>query len=536
MKHPLFPRFVALAALLLATVLSMLAFADPTILETKSHDARPCAARVQRFKTTPRVEGEGMNKVIVINDAVEALGTGQCGVGTEIAIGGGMRSLLKVIAITPTGERLEGDSRIALEGKPVQTIITQHQLKNETWEQTWNNVGITGGAAPSPTPDCQAKNAAGRFKLPSCAEDCQQKFWRWGFWVTNYNVDGSADFGQHQGIAVVGNEFIIDPRFPHADGKKGTWEREGAADYQKELAKPRNTTVEVAALCDSSQSNFRLIYNHGRTIALQAVAWDGYSTPPIKELRSITVGPVTHDKWSNTTDPASLRQKATTDCLLQIKDGFCDSVCGNCSSVIPSGFGATGTVDAKYEIKNQNTQFTVDETRHLVPSMTKYVQGKRPNSKDPMWGDVLGNPLYYLDPFTHCVSPAVTDPQQAVTSKIAISLGNKRVITGLFGHNSNTDAEAEFEHFLSCEKDPFVETRRPTSESPLACSACGQRETRNGKPIQFPCVMKSNTAASTWTRIEDLHSIDSEADRLGAGAAEGTPPICLTNGEPVKGM
>jgi len=400
-----------------------------------------------------------------------------------------------------------------------------------------NAVITVAEAGLKPPSECTEKDEAGNYKMTSCSETCQMKFWRWSFWVTNYNVDASAGAGEHQGIGIFGYEYHFDSRFPPSSGIARTWEKEATSkgDFLKQISNPDHGGVQDSALCNSNHTIFRLIYNHGRTVANEAAYWDAFTVPPMTRLNTFTAGPLAHKQWSKAEDPDSERQAAASSCMRQIKDGFCDSVCGNCSYVIPLGLG-TGDYDENNEIKYQRTQFTVEEEWAGIKSKTRYYQGRGPGG-DPQWGfSSLGKPIQYPDPFTHCFSPTNSTVQQALTSRFTWGTLKQRVITGAYGHNSNSDAEAEMLHFESCAADPIAEVKRASSKSPNACEACGVPATKNGKPIQFPCIMNTNTAREKWARTDGLHNIDSEAEGLGTSPAEGQPPICLTNGEPVRGM
>ena len=118
-------------------------FAQRTF-ETKSVEAHPCYNKHFRYDTTPRVEGEGKDKVVIVHDGMTSFKDGFCSVVTEMDIGGGRSSLRKVILVTESGERIEGGSGIRLEGRAIRTIISEHGFYRESWEHVWDNVGIAG--------------------------------------------------------------------------------------------------------------------------------------------------------------------------------------------------------------------------------------------------------------------------------------------------------------------------------------------------------------------------------------------------------
>jgi hypothetical protein len=417
--------------------------------------------------------------------------------------------------------------------------------------------------------ECKEKDEDGNYTIDMCDPKCAKKFWRFSLWVTNYNVDGSAGAGEHQGIGLFGHEYLFDERFTAADGNRRAWdqtdsddkfiaaiaklydldgEQAGGDKFIAAISNPDNELVEAAAFCEVSKTNFKLIYNHGRTLANQAAYWDFYSDPPMTRLISFTIGPLNPDQWQNASAPGMVKRTAAEKCVRQIKDGFCDSVCGNCSYVLPLGLGV-GDFDTDHKIQHQREQFKIQETWAQKTYQVSYYQGKDPIWGDPTWGDGRGHDgpvVSYADPFTHCYLHDATGAQQALLSRFAWGNFDERVITGLFGHNSNTDAEAGYQHFAACAQDPVGTAGMSAGTPPLACNACGVPETANGKPIQYPCVMNRNTAREKWSRevlvsglpvrTDGLHNIDSEAAGLGSSPSKGSPPVCLTNGQPVRGM
>jgi len=420
---------------------------------------------------------------------------------------------------------------------PVEIKFSAKGLQNLA-DESWGiaNVVVDGASKQERSQDeCDEESSV-------CSLNCRSKFWRWSFWVTNYNVAGSFGKGQHQGIGVFGYEYVFDPRFPTSSGKKPIWEKASSSGFGKKISYPDHSAVKSAAICSQRQIFSRYIHNHGRTVAAVKVARKrrlegdilrtNLNDIPIKRLSTFTVGPLDYKQWNDSKNSNVKRQTAATPCVRQIKDGYCDSVCGNCSYVLPAGLGV-GNRDRNNEIKYQRTQFTILERWANITSQTRYYQGKL-DSGSPIWGkNILGTPVEYDDPFTHCFSPTSNVTQQALMSKFGWLGRNTRVITGLYGHNSNTDAEAGFQQFHACATDPIAELNRASNVSPEACKVCGIPEIQNNKPIQFPCIMNRNTARAKWERTKELHNIDNED--VGK-IPKRKWPVCRTNGQPVRGM
>ncbi len=366
----------------------------------------------------------------------------------------------------------------------------------------------SGGATDEP--DCEARRG-GDFAVPMCAEECTMKLWRWSFFATQYVVAKTATLGRHQGIGTFGFEYSYDPRFPWNHGRPQPWKNQ-QDKFRGKLADPGMREVDDAALCDFQQLHERLIYNHGRTLAKRA--------DTIKRLASVELGPAEWARYRNPQSGFSRRVDAVGDCMAAITDGYCDSVCGNCSYVLPED--AIGTIDTENAIDEQAAQFPVPEGD---PRQVVYYVGGRKADASPetaRWGM-----SHYKDPYTHCRGPRSGEPTQALSSKKGWFGGNERRIIGRFGHNSNTDAEAEYTQFVSCESAPRT---KPT----VACGICGfRRDTVNHEPSQWPCLDGGNTAQRDW--IRNTRGPSTSDPDLGRDPPE-RPPICRTSGKPVWGM
>jgi hypothetical protein len=105
------------------------------------------------------------------------------------------------------------------------------------------------------------------------------------------------------------------------------------------------------------------------------------------------------------------------------------------------------------------------------------------------------------------------------------------VLSGRFGHNSNTDAEAELRAFRAC-----VDGRDGMAE---ACAACGNT-TEVGR--QDPCGARTNTADSIWTETSSATSgglrVEDKLDviRDPHAGTQLEQPVCAWGKFPVHGM
>lgn len=169
-------------------------------------------------------------------------------------------------------------------------------------------------------------------------------------------------------------------------------------------------------------------------------------------------------------------------------------------------------------------------------------QGK--NQGDAIWKNwkVVDNPVSigdryinkkFKDPFTHCYDKEAAYPPHPtqMISTILQWAGNQsisdfedraRVVTGMYGHNSNTDADAELYQFESCGKNP---TTKPES----ACDKCGNPR---GKNVQWPCLDRTNKAEAKWHITDGMHNVDDSK----LGSLPGKAPKCANTQYKVRGM
>ncbi len=377
---------------------------------------------------------------------------------------------------------------------------------------------------------CDTKKA-GQYVLDACSPKCVKKFWQWKMLASNYKVPRTWRFGEHQGIAILGNEYHYDPRFREDSGIEKPWLKEDpfirpvTRPADDESASRAIADISSDALCFHKLIHKNMIRNHGRTLAtslegetISALEFGDNSQAeiPATVMGVISVGPLDYKQWEKPDNEKIVRKSEVDSCLRNITDGYCDSVCGNCSYVLPER-GA-----ALFEITGSTVEFNREESLTGGLNNVDYVRGG--NRASVKWGDDE-----YKDPYTHCVSMGSNRGQQALSNMAIFLTGQSRIVTGLWGHNSNTDAEAEYQQFHACRRDPNV-----VKDS--SCNVCGTPRTivKNGKtiPTQFPCVDGTNKAKTSWARFDAVHNIDNSS----IGNFSSKPPMCSFSDKPVHGM
>lgn len=491
-------------------------------------------------------------------------------------------------------------------------------------------VGLDCDETPGdPACDCEALDEAGEYVLGPCAAPCVEMTYRHSLWVTVYNVSGTLGYGEHQGLGVIGYRYEHDPRFSDAGGIALPWRQAdgnawvveapvaeadqfsmrtmapGGEHYEDAVLVPEDEedlypgethplvpvvdphpVLDGAALCDVPEQVLDArFYNHGRTLAERVPnhEWDSFfgrrDLIPLELLASIEVQQDRHGDITGAGHPEDL-----ATCLDVLDDGFCESRCGNCSYVMPTGFTGTpfAAPDPGWQIQGipaaSNGPYQIGGGGGPVPARVNYsavedgrtvwyVGGSswgRPDetsgygpadwpdpdgvAMDPdAWMSVAGCdheggdgiPDEWEDPFTHCVDAAAIFGSQ-------IPASFPRFVSGRWGHNSNSDAEAVLRHFTDCGDDPVM-AADPTWWNEHTCSACGApRWSTAGDPVQAPCQDTTHTATSYWESAPGLHDIE-DLD-LGKRTAVGPErvvtsrmsevpdPICRWSGEPVFGM
>lgn len=335
--------------------------------------------------------------------------------------------------------------------------------------------------------------------------------------------------------------------------------------------------IDHAALCEVPEvvTDDRY-YNHGRTLAERVPnhEWDSFFARrdliPLRQLGVIEAEEASAD--------------TVASCLAILDDGFCEQVCGNCSYVMPTGFsgtpfpgtdpenqiagipaGSTGPhqVDGAGSSVAARVNYSAMEAGHTVyyvggsswgrpDEVSEYTPGNWPDpdgvildpgafmsvaGSDGSGGDAV--PDEWTDPFTHCLDPTANDGSQ-----IPASL--PRFISGRWGHNSNTDAEATWRQFQDCASDPVAAVALQHVNA-NACAVCGvPGQNVAGQLAQMPCVDDTHTATSYWELAGGMHNVDDlDLGRFTAVGPERTPtqrmsevpdPICGWSDEPVFGM
>ena len=378
------------------------------------------------------------------------------------------------------------------------------------------------GPGCSATPSCDDKDSSGKPCLAACRPECQTKYDHYGFWVTPYEVGNTQDWGRHQGIDILGLQLAYDERFPLSDHAellaKMSWpERPSFPGAPPDVVDKmmKDGAFRPYAMCmPPSLTVDHPLYNHGRTM----------SKDPDHAASRIEIGSIAANAgqpaWSDRQSfaPGGGKWKeAMTSCMTAIPDGYCDTMCGNCSYVLPSASLALpriGDWSDKGNLVWGNGGCEGDESVFGGPGMMS-----RPS--------ILGNPL--PNPFTHCAWQGC-----AVYSYEAPSIDSfwsqTAVASGRYGHNSNTDAEAAFLAFQAC-PSPSADTVASI------CKACG-----NGVERQRPCADGTNTAASYWTRTARdftgplFYDVVTPVRDPMAGKAAPTPPQCRWGNFLVHGM
>lgn len=481
----------------------------------------------------------------------------------------------------------------------------------------------------NPACDCEARDANGAFVLGPCEAHCMTETWRYGLWVSVYNVAGTLGYGEHQGLGAIGYRYAYDTRFESADGMAAPWRLAdgsawsvGAAVAAAEQFRMRTSApggesyadavivegdeddlwagesnpqvptsqahavLDHAALCEMPELVLdERYFNHGRSLAetVPNHEWDSFFTRrdliPLHQLQAIEI--TVHPDGA-IQGPGS--PEAVAQCLDVIEDGFCEARCGNCSYVLSAGF--TGTPFSGFTPGHQAAGFpagsagpfqvggngqlvgartnyaTVEDGRDVVyvggsswgrPSeVSEYGPADWPDpdgvAVDPnAWMSVAGSddqgpdgiPDEWTDPFTHCVDPNAVFGSQSPA-------GFPRFISGRWGHNSNSDAEALYRQFEGCATDPATAVDSGWWNDSV-CSACGTpRLSPDGTPVQAPCQDTTHTATSYWERAPGLHNIEDfdpgrysavDAARVPVTAMSQVPdPICQWSADPVFGM
>lgn len=387
---------------------------------------------------------------------------------------------------------------------------------------------------------CSAKNESGDYIVAKCTEACTSKFWRWRFWATRYKISRTLRQGEHQGIWIYGQEYRFDKRFLAKDGVTQPWLSGNTEPFLEQIIDPKNEEVTKYAMCDLENVVKTVINNHGRTLAtvppVDALDLNITGTP-IGNLSDHAIGPLDYSEWSDPKDSDSKESADITQCLINIHDGYCDSICGNCSYVLPPDIPVPQKKIAAYKgqtflgwkaeegagttVKYTKKQTTKSEIAMVLVPTPVVTAPLKPGA--PTLAPVMRT---YRDDFTHCVIPGTALQQTLLIASLDHLDG---VVSGLYGHNSNTDAEAEFLQFEACIKDPSVDKRSSCDE------ICGDDKfnVTTRRMEQSPCLDTTNEAKQVWGRSMKLPGVDDSK----AGTYIEKPPYCLDDpAKPVRGM
>lgn len=327
-------------------------------------------------------------------------------------------------------------------------------------------------AGCSAHPSCTDVSDDGQYCKPICSPDCQVEHVSTAFWVSPYEVAGSYGLGRHQGAAILSIGYGFDPRQPSSSR---TQIASFPSDMSDAMMGAKGTAHDhgAATVCGAPQVLVdQALGNHGRSLSRAPI--DQKSRTALGFFAADAPAKVYADPTATVAAGGAWMGRAKS-CLARIKNGFCDAVCGNCSYVLPTEGLMTSRAD--------------DWSRP-----DSIVEGSGTCSEPSYYGGPgqLSNPTFtnalLPNPFTHCARLGCSTADEAPSLKSLTGSADEAPMSGLYGHNSNTDAEAEFLMFNAC--------MNGTDGLAQACAACGGGI--SGK--QSPCDAHVNTAATVWNR------------------------------------
>lgn len=371
--------------------------------------------------------------------------------------------------------------------------------------------------------NCTMKDLAGNFAEPLCTVECTKKFRRWSYFLTQYHIDSSLYQGTHQGVWIYSAEYLYDPRFLAKDGVvKQEW-KDDSEPVLSIVKDPKHEEVSRQALCGFNEKK-NVINNHGRTLALKyADGEEGVS--PVNRMATFTIGPLEHKDWSDPENNNTSRGDDFGQCVdeKQIPDGYCESVCGNCSYVLPPVDEDASRVAI---IQKDNTAGTFLPWNKTLSAYTRNEGGANifyTEQNEFQYG-MGGSSYNVINNFTHCVNLNATSARQYIVQ--VPPPGLESVVTGRYGHNSNTDAEAELAQFRACIGNPKV-------KASASCAICGvNRRVVGDKAEQWPCINNTNEAKRTFWESEQYEKVDDNS----LGKYRDEAPVCHIDGKKVFGM
>jgi hypothetical protein len=324
----------------------------------------------------------------------------------------------------------------------------------------------------SDQPSCDDRGTSGELCRPTCDASCQKTHTHFSFWVSPFVVAHTAGIGRHQGIAILGVELSFDDRSkPGAEPQGFDWPVPPLAGLPLDIGRTMTDEDRFApfAMCAPPKVILDLpLFDHGRTLSRDAA-----TSANRAELEMLH-----HDSAAGASDDWTAR---TALCVGAIQDGMCDTVCGNCSYVLPAvsvDLLNAGDWSTPTDLVNGSGQCSGGVSTYGGPGM---------ESRDDSPGTHFGNP------FTHCarLGCAVEDEAPSISELWG---SDTAVVSGLFGHNSNTDAEAAFRAFATCGGSRDFDT-------PSVCTVCGASTSPHR---QDPCGDQTNTATARWDRTASL--------------------------------
>jgi hypothetical protein len=363
-------------------------------------------------------------------------------------------------------------------------------------------------------PSCTDVATDGNLCLAPCDGACQRTHSHYSFWVSSFEVQHSGGLGRHQGISVLGVELSYDDRVTLAArpdlAASFAWPAPALGNLPPDIVQTMTDGARftVFPMCSAPKVVLDIpFFNHGRTL----------SRDPARAENRVELRMVHADRDASSTpdNPIIAGSKSwsaqTRTCLSGIKDGHCDSVCGNCSYVLPSV-----SLDPLRHGDWSQPSSLVSGTGSCSDEAS-YYGGPEMQSRD----SYLGSP--FPNGFTHCAKEGCQGSFEAPTIT-GEWWDDHAVVSGLYGHNSNSDAEAEYRAFSACVSP---------GEFPPAdvCAACG-----TGVGHQDPCGAKTNLAAAWWDRTSSMTKDFAPTIRGDEGDRSPAAPHCAWADFTVSGM
>jgi hypothetical protein len=337
------------------------------------------------------------------------------------------------------------------------------------------------------------------------------------FWVSPYSVAGSFGLGRHQGGAIVAVGLSFDSRGTASDSRARLEIPSLPRDVAARMVGDKGTAHDhgKAALCGAPEVIFdRPLGNHGRALARSPQFETNRA--PLVVYAADAPAEITGDPRSTAVLGGAWTTRVNT-CLDRIQNGYCDSVCGNCSYVLPS--------EAVQDTRAGDWSTPESLVSGGGPGACEeasYYGGPGQVSVPSFTGALLP------DYFTHCARVGCSSDDEAPSMKSLVDSAANAPMSGRWGHNSNTDIEAEYIAFRACLDGQDGQA--------AACAVCGS----GSSGVQRPCDDRTNTARTVWDRtastLGGLLPLDKIPPITGDAPGETAPPVCSWGGFPVHGM